>query len=145
MKALLGHNIERVKPPEWSLEYHSSVCGLGSMELTSNLCSHIAGLFAYYDILGDIRVRIKKEKRQRQLLSNEPVVAFIGATQALHPRVGEGANPAVVLLSTTTCEKSAFSESNLGTIHRAFPVFSLFKPQSQLTNDGYEHVKIIFS
>lgn len=69
-------------------------------------------------------------------------MGFIWASQGLHPWVGEGANPAVVLLSTTTCEKSAFSESNQGTTHRAFPVISLFKPQSQLTNDGYEYIGV---
>lgn len=40
-------------------------------------------------------------------------------------------------LSNTTCEKSAISEDNLGTPHRAFPASSLFVPRAKLRNNGY--------
>lgn len=62
----------------------------------------------------------------------------------LNPWVGRwGAcvNLAVFPLSTTASTNLAFSEGNLGSSLRAFPACSFFKPQRQLTSDGYTEIR----
>lgn len=58
--------------------------------------------------------------------------AFRGVTSALEFRIGEGVNPVVFTVSTTTCAELAVF---LGTPHKDYPAYSLFKPQSQLTTN----------
>lgn len=52
--------------------------------------------------------------------------------------VGEDANSTVFNPppSYTTCEKSAISEDNLGTLRRALPACSPFVPRAKLTTNG---------
>lgn len=95
------------------------------------------------EIAGNNAVRIRKDRGEKITVS-VPVVALEGRP-GVNPRVGSkswgwlgsGGFPQ----STTTCAKSAFSEGSLDSgaedIVGTSPGYFLFKPQPQLTTDGY--------
>lgn len=110
-------------------------------------CTISSRTYKTCEIAGNKGVRIRKDRGEKITVS-VPVVALEGRP-GVNPRVGSkswgwlgsGGFPQ----STTTCAKSAFSEISLdsgaedivGTPSTASPGYFLFKPQPQLTTNGY--------